>query len=247
MRLDFFVIGRSRFSLFLCRNTYFCETVSTYQPNDVDKRLLVVRATLVDTTLTSYEEQYTDLILTFKILESYYNPRSLSKVQIRSGNGADCGRSLHHYEIGDQLIFAVWIWIDTVATAQFSICSPPPLTVHLGRVKGRINRTEDHSIPLWRFTELFNCVTDPLHFEVFPNPAHEVLQIKKSGFRETHDIRDIQIHNAYGMLVYHRSPAIVEQDERIFAIDVSHWPAGLYTITVEESHRVHSTKVIVGR
>ena len=231
-----------------CAATHtFCETVSSYQPNDVDKRLLVVRATLVDTTRTSYEEHYTDLMLTFKIIESYYNPRSLSEVQIRSGNGADCGRSLHHYEMGDQLIFAVWVWVDTGATAQFSICAPPPLTVQLGRVRGRINRTEDHSVPLWRFTELFDCVADPLHFEVFPNPAHDVLQIKKSGFRETHDIKDIQIHNAYGKLVYRRTPTIDDQDKRIFEVAVDHWPVGLYTITIDESHRIQSAKVIVGR
>ena len=74
--------------------------------------------------------------------------------------------------------------------------------------------------------------------EVFPNPAHHLLNIKGENMRK------IWIYNADGQLVYARA----ENIEGLQQVDVSQFAAGHYFVKVQlDDNRTVSRKIIVNR
>ena len=124
----------------------FCESV-TFALQWDSSNTLVARGQFVEEVFVN---QYcTDLI--FEVNESYHNTRHLTSVRIMDGNGADCGRSLMDYQIGDELIIQSHIWFDTMAFGQFNICYPAPLRVKGKQVEGRILSEKEERMTLSKF------------------------------------------------------------------------------------------------
>ncbi len=224
----------------------FCQLVSQYLPSDDDDRMVVVRVRVVDKVPSRLHDSFSNDLMV-EVLESYYNPRSITSIQIRSGNGADCGRSLDSYDVGDQLIFAEWIRTDTFATAQFSICSPEPLRVRKNRVEGRISEPRVQSVSLLEFRTLNNCTHALLRAGVYPNPAHHTLHIHLPPRQMNSRVEHIAIYDAIGRRVLQKNLTERDTSETIFSMDVSQWPAGVYLVSVPEGSVTRTSRIVIAR
>lgn len=132
----------------------------------------MARGKIVETIFVN--EYRTDRI--FEVTESFLNPQAKELVGVREGNGADCGRSLSDYHVGDELIVHMHIWMDTVPMSSVSTFRPPPLRVKGNRVEGRIISEGNDQMSLARFRRLSGCHFGSFSFGIFPNPVKYLVQ-----------------------------------------------------------------------
>ncbi len=220
----------------------FCETAQRYLEWNYDQTLIVRGVVGKEIVVNEYR---TDRI--FKISESFHNPRGLSEVRIREGNGADCGRSLTDYGKGDELIIAISIWEDSLDIGQFSICDPAPLRVKNGKVSGMITEQGDQQLSLGQFRSLGTCGhTGTLGISLFPNPAHEqvTLAITTSG-RDLSALQKVEIRDVSGRLLYRYPLSKEEKTRPNLVISTEDWPSGFYFASLYQNEQSGIIPIVI--
>ncbi len=204
----------------------FCEQVVRGLDWD-SSHLIIARAVLVEKV--KVDRYRTDAI--YQILESYYNPRNLSSVRIRDGNGADCGRTMNPYQKGDELIFVTSVWDDSDAMGQFSICSPPPLVVKGNKVHGHVFQDKEVSLSITKFRDL-DCLPNSPSISFYPNPTSSELHIVDIQRTESQPVIQVEVYDMMGKRMMQRRPTIDEVNNGSVMIEVSDFPEGTYFLSL---------------
>jgi hypothetical protein len=200
----------------------FCETVDRFLEWDPENTL-VVRGTIIEKIKVG--DYRTDRLI--HIDESFYNPAGLTEIRIREGNGADCGRSLEEFSIGDELIFVTSVWMDTTNLGSFSICTPAPLQLVGNQVRGRITRDHEQSITLDAFRRLSECHLEVAEFVHFPNPASDIVYFEHVGQGQAPGIVNIEVYDITGQKI-HDQPVENGAYPTRFMLGLDKFPSGQY-------------------
>jgi hypothetical protein len=86
------------------------------------------------------------------------------------------------------------------------------------------------------FTTGVVSLTEPTPIDIFPNPNHGEFTVSGLDFL----VNELEIHNAYGQLVY-RKTATRRQE----TISISSIPSGVYFVTIKNEHLFKVKKFIM--
>ena len=76
--------------------------------------------------------------------------------------------------------------------------------------------------------------------KVFPNPSSGKFQISSSGFR----LKQVEVYNLYGEKVIRKD---ILDGARIFTMDLSELPSGIYFLNIHTGGLVVNKKIVVAR
>ncbi len=198
----------------------FCEAVNRGKEWSPQMTMAIRYVKVKDVPVDDYR---TDMI--FEITESFYNPMNLKTVRVLDGSGISCTRPVHDYDIGEELVLHLWLFVDsTEILGSISSCQPPPLKVKGDNVTGAISRgVERLSIP--QFRKLLHCGFETKTFTIYPIPASESIMLAYND-RFVLSGTNILIVNAMGQ--HFLSSQIREEDATSMSISVSDLPPGMY-------------------
>lgn len=144
----------------------FCETI-TYNDGNIDPNTLIVLVR---------KNQNNSIGMEVEIMDILHGNLTDSKIDIRKGNGADCGVNTDIFDNGQELLLALWPWEHQGVTQyQISICGINFLEVNNGIVEGAI-APGVNNLPYDELTNLNGCgelIPGFINIDaiLFPNPA----------------------------------------------------------------------------
>jgi len=100
---------------------------------------------------------------------------------------------------------------------------------------------KQESISSDKFIELsFNRDKENINFSVYPNPNDGIFSVTICDSGEMNSMYQIKIFNLIGSLIYQ-----TEEDSRLFTVNLSSLPQGIYTIQVDNKTSLGSKKLII--
>ena len=179
--------------------------------------------------------------ISVKIIRTLHGDASLSSIFITSGNGGDCYKITHDFQINAQFIFA--IGSDGPVFRLFD-CGVDFLPVAGNRVFGRIAP----GIVSTTINQLLNLPRCPkfklkFDFEIFPNPSSSRTFFNLE-LKEEVDV-EITLYNAAGQRVYQEAwPTVTSLNEEFPSKD---FPSGVYIVQLKAFDNTFYRKMIKSR
>ena len=214
----------------------FCETITFGGTGEIDPNLLIVRAT---------KRQSTAIGMEIDLIDIFHGEESRTVVEVRKGNGADCGVNTDQFRNGEELLLALWRGgADDVY--GLSICGVNFLSIRSGGIVSGAIAPGIDLLPLAAFSELDQCgQLDPEGFN-FPNAVFPSLTSDNTNLLMEVNVpitAQIQVYDASGRRVS-QNTVNFEEGRITHIIPMSNLAAGLYFIRVQVGSQRKVYKVV---
>lgn len=217
----------------------FCETI-TYNDGNIDSNTLIVLVR---------KNQNNSIGMEVEIMDVLHGTLSENKIDIRKGNGADCGVNTDIFDNDQELLLALWPWEHQgVIQYQISICGVNFLEVNNGIVQGAI-APGVNNLPYDELTNLNGCGTLIPGFInidaiLFPNPA-----VNQTSFLiETNGPLSINTH-VYDTMGRRLASHRFDLDETVNSADIptDQLPSGVYFVEFRVLSSKKTYKLVVSK
>jgi len=240
----FFLVGKIQVQACSCIYIEtFCETLSY---SDTLHHDLIIYGVVTGKSNAGMEVE---------VLEKLYGEDKRRTVFIKSGNGADCGEYTGRFDIGQEMVLALYMTYDRDNMENtyyyLSICGVNYLLVENGNVKGKIapgvvfqSYDQFKKSSTCSIFENFDpqSPSDP-EYKVFPNPARDQIFLtpKENMTLFTYALSDIQ-----GRTIINGIRKEVEA-ESLITIDlpVDQMSAGMYLLRISSELGSQTRKIII--
>ncbi len=215
----------------------FCETI-TYGSGAIDPDLIILGEKRADN----------EAGMVVEVMDVLHGAETSASITVLRGNGADCMENTDRFQVGEQLILALYGLEGSPATYRLFICGVNYLQVDDDKVKGAI-APGINSLRYNKFRQLDRCGFQPVgnlaELFIFPNPARQQLflgtQEPGRSLQVTVRVRDLLGRQIGGSQTFNL-------DEKTYQeIPIGHLNSGMYVLEAIAGQERRLMKVVVGR